>query len=65
MRLKLHSCTSTLGGFLGGMGGNAMIGLSTINVLNGGRGRMAPSLGKLGSIPENGLLCSLIFVGAY
>jgi len=31
-------------GFLGGMGGNAMIGLSTINVLNGGRGRMAPTL---------------------
>lgn len=30
-------------GFLGGMGGNAMIGLSTINVLNGGRGRMAPT----------------------
>ena len=33
-------------GFLGGMGGNAMIGLSTINVLNGGRGRMAPTLWK-------------------
>jgi len=30
-------------GFLGGMGGNAMIGLSTINVLNGGRGRLAPT----------------------
>ncbi|CAJ1367963.1 unnamed protein product, partial [Effrenium voratum] len=30
-------------GFLGGMGGNAMIGLSTINSLNGGRGRMAPT----------------------
>eukprot|EP00440_Ansanella_granifera_P034136 gb/GFBE01037031.1/.p1 GENE.gb/GFBE01037031.1/~~gb/GFBE01037031.1/.p1 ORF type:complete len:644 (+),score=158.38 gb/GFBE01037031.1/:1-1932(+) len=30
-------------GFFGGMGGNAMIGLSTINVLNGGRGRMAPT----------------------
>ena len=49
MSLRLHSCTSILGGFLGGMGGNAMIGLSTINVLNGGRGRMAPSLGNLGS----------------
>jgi SulP family sulfate permease len=31
-----------LSGFFGGMGGNAMIGLSTINVLNGGRGRLAP-----------------------
>lgn len=29
-------------GFFGGMGGNAMIGLSTINCLNGGKGRMAP-----------------------
>ena len=36
-----------MGGFLGGMGGNAMIGLSTINVLNGGRGRMAPPLGRV------------------
>jgi SulP family sulfate permease len=32
-----------LSGFCGGMGGNAMIGLSTINVLNGGRGRLAPT----------------------
>eukprot|EP00929_Paragymnodinium_shiwhaense_P111605 TRINITY_DN7990_c0_g3_i1.p1 TRINITY_DN7990_c0_g3~~TRINITY_DN7990_c0_g3_i1.p1 ORF type:complete len:618 (+),score=164.36 TRINITY_DN7990_c0_g3_i1:80-1933(+) len=31
-----------LSGFFGGMGGNAMIGLSTINVLNGGKGRLAP-----------------------
>jgi SulP family sulfate permease len=31
-----------ISGFMGGMGGNAMIGLSTINVLNGGRGRLAP-----------------------
>merc|ERR1712186_33939 len=29
-------------GFLGGMGGDAMIGLSTINCLNGGRGRLGP-----------------------
>mmetsp|Transcript_54789 Transcript_54789/g.127888 ORF Transcript_54789/g.127888 Transcript_54789/m.127888 type:complete len:641 (+) Transcript_54789:45-1967(+) len=34
-------------GFLGGMGGNAMIGLSTINSLNGGRGRMAPTVTAL------------------
>jgi len=32
-----------LSGFCGGMGGNAMIGLSTINVLNGGKGRLAPA----------------------
>jgi SulP family sulfate permease len=32
-----------LSGFMGGMGGNAMIGLSTINVLNGGKGRLAPT----------------------
>jgi SulP family sulfate permease len=32
-----------LSGFMGGMGGNAMIGLSTINVLNGGTGRLAPT----------------------
>ena len=31
-----------LSGFLGGMGGNAMIGLSTIACLNGGKGRIAP-----------------------
>ena len=31
-----------LSGLLGGMGGNAMIGLSTIACLNGGRGRVAP-----------------------
>lgn len=31
-----------LAGLLGGMGGNAMIGLSTIACLNGGRGRVAP-----------------------
>jgi len=35
-------------GFLGGMGGNAMIGLSTVNCLNGGRGRMAPIVTALG-----------------
>mmetsp|Transcript_21604 Transcript_21604/g.52669 ORF Transcript_21604/g.52669 Transcript_21604/m.52669 type:complete len:561 (+) Transcript_21604:62-1744(+) len=31
-------------GFFGGMGGNAMIGLSTINVLNGGKTRVAPTV---------------------
>jgi len=31
-----------LSGFFGGMGGNAMIGLSTVNCLNGGTGRLAP-----------------------
>ena len=35
-------------GFLGGMGGNAMIGLSTIACLNGGRGRIAPLATALG-----------------
>jgi MFS superfamily sulfate permease-like transporter len=34
---------NVLSGFFGGMGGNAMIGLSTINVLNGGQGRLAPT----------------------
>lgn len=34
-------------GLLGGMGGNAMIGLSTINCLNGGRGRLAPTITAL------------------
>jgi len=33
-----------ISGFFGGMGGNAMIGLSTINVLCGGRGRLAPTV---------------------
>merc|ERR1711988_1191035 len=36
-----------LSGLCGGMGGNAMIGLSTINVLNGGKGRMAPTVTAL------------------
>ena len=35
-------------GFLGGMGGDAMIGLSTINCLNGGRSRLAPTVTALG-----------------
>uniref|UniRef100_A0A7S2F2H0 SLC26A/SulP transporter domain-containing protein n=1 Tax=Alexandrium andersonii TaxID=327968 RepID=A0A7S2F2H0_9DINO len=35
-------------GFLGGMGGDAMIGLSTINCLNGGRGRLGPVVTALG-----------------
>lgn len=38
---------NAVSGFLGGMGGNAMIGLSTINSLNGGRGRMAPTVTAL------------------
>jgi len=36
-----------MSGFFGGMGGNAMIGLSTINVLNGGKGRVAPTVTAL------------------
>merc|ERR1719171_2001395 len=35
-------------GFFGGMGGNAMIGLSTINCLNGGRYRLGPTVTALG-----------------
>mmetsp|Transcript_40213 Transcript_40213/g.65017 ORF Transcript_40213/g.65017 Transcript_40213/m.65017 type:complete len:652 (+) Transcript_40213:117-2072(+) len=38
---------NVISGFFGGMGGNAMIGLSTINVLNGGRGRLAPCCAAL------------------
>eukprot|EP00405_Crypthecodinium_cohnii_P037160 CAMPEP_0206545646 /NCGR_PEP_ID=MMETSP0325_2-20121206/12258_1 /ASSEMBLY_ACC=CAM_ASM_000347 /TAXON_ID=2866 /ORGANISM="Crypthecodinium cohnii, Strain Seligo" /LENGTH=601 /DNA_ID=CAMNT_0054044667 /DNA_START=36 /DNA_END=1841 /DNA_ORIENTATION=+ len=36
-----------LSGLLGGMGGNAMIGLSTVNCLNGGRGRLGPCVAAL------------------
>jgi len=46
-----------LSGFLGGMGGNAMIGLSTINVLNGGKGRLAPT--------TTALVVMISIVGAY
>jgi len=46
-----------LSGFLGGMGGNAMIGLSTINALNGGRGRIAPTC--------TALVVMFAIVGAY
>lgn len=46
-----------LSGFLGGMGGNAMIGLSTINVLNGGTGRLAPTV--------TALVVMISIVGAY
>jgi len=46
-----------LSGFFGGMGGNAMIGLSTINVLNGGRGRLAPTC--------TALLVMVAVIGAY
>jgi SulP family sulfate permease len=42
-------------GFLGGMGGDAMIGLSTINCLNGGRGRLAPTVTALGV-----MLCTMV-----
>jgi SulP family sulfate permease len=38
---------NVLSGFFGGMGGNAMIGLSTINSLNGGVGRLAPTVTAL------------------
>merc|ERR1719502_1242164 len=48
---------NVLSGFFGGMGGNAMIGLSTINVLNGGKGRVAPSC--------TALLVMISIVGAY
>jgi len=39
---------NVVSGFLGGMGGDAMIGLSTINCLNGGRGRLGPTVTALG-----------------
>ena len=42
-------------GLLGGMGGDAMIGLSTINCLNGGRGRLAPTVTALGV-----MLCTIV-----
>jgi len=42
-------------GFLGGMGGDAMIGLSTINCLNGGKGRLAPTVTALGV-----MLCTMV-----
>merc|ERR1719189_2742746 len=37
-----------ISGFFGGMGGNAMIGLSPVNCLSGGRGRLGPSVTALG-----------------
>merc|ERR1719321_1588564 len=39
---------NTLSGFMGGMGGNAMIGLSTVNALNGGRTRLGACVTALG-----------------
>ena len=39
---------NVVSGFLGGMGGNAMIGLSTIACLNGGRERIAPVVTAVG-----------------
>merc|ERR1719181_423932 len=44
-----------ISGFLGGMGGDAMIGLSTINCLNGGKGRLAPTVTALGV-----MLCTMV-----
>jgi len=46
-----------ISGFFGGMGGNAMIGLSTINVLNGGTSRIAPT--------TTALVVMAAVVGAY
>ena len=42
-------------GFFGGMGGDAMIGLSTINCINGGKGRLAPTVTALGV-----MLCTIV-----
>mmetsp|Transcript_468 Transcript_468/g.1305 ORF Transcript_468/g.1305 Transcript_468/m.1305 type:complete len:597 (-) Transcript_468:69-1859(-) len=39
---------NVVSGFFGGMGGDAMIGLSTINCLNGGKGRLGPTVTALG-----------------
>ncbi|CAJ1438663.1 unnamed protein product [Effrenium voratum] len=39
---------NVISGFLGGMGGNAMIGLSTVNCLNGGKGRLGPCVTAVG-----------------
>lgn len=36
-----------IAGFFGGMGGNAMIGMSTVTCLNSGRGRVAPTSAAL------------------
>jgi hypothetical protein len=44
-----------ISGFLGGMGGDAMIGLSTLNCLSGGRGRLAPTVTALGV-----MLCTMV-----
>merc|ERR1719201_2115045 len=49
------SLANLVSGFLGGMGGDAMIGLSTINCLNGGRGRLAPTVTALGV-----MLCTIV-----
>ena len=48
-------CANLVSGFFGGMGGDAMIGLSTINCLNGGRGRLAPTVTALGV-----MLCTMV-----
>ena len=44
-----------ISGFFGGMGGDAMIGLSTINCLNGGKGRLAPTVTAVGV-----MLCTMV-----
>jgi len=46
-----------LSGFFGGMGGNAMIGLSTVSCLGGGKGRLAPTV--------TALVILICVVGAY
>jgi SulP family sulfate permease len=46
-----------ISGFFGGMGGNAMIGLSTINCLNGGRTRVAPTF--------TAVMVAVMIAGAY
>jgi len=48
-------CANLVTGFLGGMGGDAMIGLSTINCLNGGKGRLAPTVTAVGV-----MLCTMV-----
>ncbi len=52
-----NGIANIVSGFLGGMGGDAMIGLSTINCLNGGRGRLGPVVTALG--------VAVITMGAY
>jgi SulP family sulfate permease len=48
---------NVLSGFFGGMGGNAMIGLSTVNCLNGGKNRIGPTV--------TAIVVLVAIVGAY